>query len=156
MFFKPVLLARSRSTAISFSSGESQRLELSATKLDFKTDRTVDLRSNRALCQKKVHNQSPRRGESTHNDELIPPRFQRTIMNISNAICKQPAKEFAKPKKVDQYPIRIGCSSTLYHIAVSRRYAGVEHASSIPRMNRGLQELRRSCIRRGPCIFLPR
>lgn len=50
--------------------------------------------------------------------------------------ASSPPKELARPRKVDQYPILIGCSSTLYHIAVIRRYAGVEHDSSMPSMKR--------------------
>jgi hypothetical protein len=50
--------------------------------------------------------------------------------------ASRPPKELARPRKVDQYPIRIGCSSTLYHICVMRRYAGFEQDSSMPSMNR--------------------
>ena len=53
---------------------------------------------------------------------------------IPNA--RRPPNAFARPRKVDQYPIRMGCSSILYHIAVIKRYAGVEQDSSAPRTKR--------------------
>ena len=130
----PVWFHRSRSTAISFSSGDSQLLTFVSEYCSYL--RQLITYAVTGLSARKKYIKKPQAEENAPiiiNWYLQVSRLPPWMWPIPYA--RRPPKELARPKNVDQYPIRIGCSSTLYHIAVKRRYAGVEQDSSIPRTN---------------------